>query len=177
MKICQIYQKDYKIVILEENNILNIYVNKKNQKGKDKIAFMHSRLLYKESFDINISNIEFINKIKDNNIIIDLKEEYFDEKKSNIKFLNLEFERKINNDKGESKIIFTKKIYKFNVQYYLTKGTNYKRINYFPFSSCIETDFFNIEDILNLIDNENISNIYNIDDFRYFNAEKGRKYF
>ena len=76
------------------------------------------------------------------------------------------------NNSNEKTVIISKKIYSLNVEYYLTFGANYQRLNKKPFLSCFPKKCFNYEDLLEIIDNENVLSIYEIDDLKYFNEEK-----
>ena len=58
------------------------------------------------------------------------------------------------------------------MEYFLTTGPYNKRINSFPFTSCLKKDKFNLDDIIGFLEKENILNIYNIDSFKYYNNEK-----
>ena len=72
----------------------------------------------------------------------------------------------------DSNILISKEIYVLNVEYYLTYGANYQRHNYHPFYSYFTKYKINFDDLIELIEKENILNVYEIDNFKYFNKEK-----
>ena len=144
------------------DTILNIYVKSINNKQE----FKPLQIKYKESFDENFSDFkDLLQKIKEESEIkIYLTEKLFN---NYVKFLILSISNIVN-----SKVFISKKIYSINVKYYLTKGPNNKRINSNPYSSYIEKDYFNIDDIYELIKRENILDNYLIDSFKYQDESK-----
>ena len=124
----------------------------------------------KGNFNKYFSKLENLIQLKENKNIIVIIEEVFHANKIYLKHLNLTLSKKESN---EVKEIISKKIYVLNIEYYLTKGFNHERINSIPFLSYINNDYFNKDDIINLINKENLLQIYNIDEYRYFNDELG----
>ena len=55
----------------------------------------------------------------------------------------------------------------------MTKGPNHKRINSFPFFTYIKKDYFNLEDIINIMSEEDLLQIYDFDEYKYFNDKLG----
>ena len=60
----------------------------------------------------------------------------------------------------------------FNVEYYLVYGPEHKRINEEPYFTSINRDFFCIDDIKKILDNEKIIEKYNIINYRYYDENK-----
>ena len=54
----------------------------------------------------------------------------------------------------------------------MTTGPYYKRININPFYSYLKKDEFNLDDIIDFLEKENILNVYQIDSFKYYKQEK-----
>ena len=172
MELFKVFQKGYNIHIFKTDYFLNIYIKcgKKNEREIDAIKFKSLQVNFQNDFNEYSSNFDnLIKEIKGKNIIIIL-DEIFDAKRKYIKYLNFKLQKKNSN---EVKEIISKKIYALNIEYYLTKGSKHKRINSFPFLSYIKKDYFNIEDIIDLINEENLLKIYNIDEYKYFNNELG----
>ena len=164
MNFFELEQNGYKIRFLYNKSILKINVKDKKEKGEEQGIFVSISLNFKKKFTEFFSDFsDLINKIKDKNIQLNLNES---ETESELKYLNLEI--KINDN-----IIISKKIYTLNVNYYLTKGINHERINSIPFLCSLEKENFNIDDLFELIDIEDLPNNYNIDSISYFNDEKG----
>ena len=164
MNFFELEQNGYKIRFLYNKSILKINVKDKKEKGEEQSIFVSISLNLKKKFTEFFSDFsDLINKIKDKNIQLNLNES---ETESELKYLNLEI--KINDN-----IIISKKIYTLNVNYYLTKGINHERINSIPFLCSLEKENFNIDDLFELIDIEDLPNNYNIDSISYFNDEKG----
>ena len=164
MNFFELEQNGYKIRFLYNKSILKINVKDKKEKGEEQSIFVSISLNFKKKFTEFFSDFsDLINKIKDKNIQLNVNE---NETESELKYLNLEI--KINDN-----IIISKKIYTLNVNYYLTKGINHERINSIPFLCSLEKENFNIDDLFELIDIEDIPNNYNIDSISYFNDEKG----
>ena len=70
----------------------------------------------------------------------------------------------------KNKKFICQRIYIKNVEYYVTKGYNNERINIKPYSSYIECNgknYYNIDNILELVEKENILNFYIFDYFKY----------
>ena len=165
----------YKILFFQKNSFLSIYIQGKNGKVKDNIKFKSIQLRYDDKFKDHFNNFkDLIKHINDKTIAIIIKEEYFQSpkslinEKSYLKCLNIE----LKNEK-EQKVIFSKRIYPLNVEYYLVKGSNKIRENLQPFYSFVKKNDFNLEDIKELLDKENLLSKYNIDSYKYYNEEKG----
>ena len=172
MNYFKIIQKGYKIYIFKNSYNLNISIKGEKREEKVRNKFNHIQINLNDNFNEFLSNFEDIFKqIKDKNLIIIL-EEVFDTSKTYIKYLNFKIIKKDFND-NETKEIISKKIYVLNTEYYLTKGPNHKRINSLPFFTYIKKDYFNIEDIINFINEDDILQLYNIDEYKYFNGELG----
>ena len=179
MESVKIIQKGFKIRFFINNSLLSIYTEDNNKERKNRIKFKQIQIRFEDVFDEYFSNFEeMIKQIKENDINIILEEEYFkstpplNEVKANIKCLNLKLNKlnkKVSNEFMELKTI---KIYKLNIGYYITKGANYKRINLEPFYTYIDKEYFNLDDIIDLIDNEDLLKKYNITSFKYYNKEK-----
>ena len=167
MDFYNIFISGYNIKFLYNKTSLNLYIEEINSKGKNKIKFTDIHLSLESHLRKNISNfIDLINQIKDKKIQIIAT---LNEDKPNNKFIELKF-KTINMDK--EKIIISKKIYPLNVEYYLTTGPCKKNISSKPFLSYIIKEKYNLEDILDLVDKEDILNIYKIDEIKYFNEDK-----
>jgi len=169
----EIFENDFKLKFSNVNSMININIQNK----KENIKFMPIHISFKNDFIDYFTNFQdLIAQIKEKKIKIDLEKVYIkssltiNKSKKFIKYINLKL---FKNNKKESKVFYSEKIYVLNAQYYLTKGINNKRINLKPFTSIIKNDYYNLEDMLDLIDNENILNCYNIDNLRYYNSEKG----
>ena len=157
------YINFYKIIFNHKKSILKIYIQSDDKKEINKPLFKTIQIRFKGRFKKYFSDFnDMFKKInEEQSIIIDLKEELSnnEENKKYIKCLYL-----IIKSKSNDKIIISKKIYALNVYYYLTKGPNNERINPKPFSSYIEKEYFNINDIF---DKENFLSKYFIDDVKY----------
>ena len=170
MDFFKIIEKGYNIYILGNDSYLKIYVKNANKKEKYETSFKPLRINFKDYFTDYFSNFDdLIQKIKNKNIIATL-EEKFDINKTYIKYLNFKLLKNVSNETNE---IISKKIYVLNIEYYLTESFNHKRINSHPFISLITKDYFNLEDIIDLINEEDLLQIYNIDEYKYFNNELG----
>ena len=168
MEFIKIVQNGYIIIFYQDNSLLK--VNIKNGKQKVGIRFKPFQLRFNDYLKECFANLEeFKNKIKYKKIIL-IIEEALNIDKTYIKYLNF---RLIDKERNESKEIFSKKIYVLNVEYYLTKGIVNEKINSNPFFTYIKKDYFNIEDLMDLFDKENLLNIYDIDSIKYFNKELG----
>ena len=162
--------QNYKIRLFQTNYYLNIYINDEKDNKKNSFKFKPIQIRFKESFKEHFSNFEcLIKEIKEKNITINI-EEFFDKDKKYIKYLEFKL---LKNDVNESKEIISKKIYALNIQYYLTKGSNHKRMNSFPFLTYIKKDYINIGDVINLIEEEDFYKIYNVDIYKYYDNELG----
>ena len=174
MESFKLFQKGYKIHIFKNNYFLNVYVKneKKKERGKNIIKFKPLQINFEKIFNEYLSNFEdLINEIKQKNILI-LLDEIYDTNKKYIKYLNFKLLKKVLNS-NETKEIISKKIYVLNIEYYLTKDSNHKRIYNFPFFSYIKKDYFNIDDIIDLIKKEDLLQFYYIDEYKYYNKELG----
>ena len=60
----------------------------------------------------------------------------------------------------------------FNIVYYITKGPRFIRINENPFYTSLNNNFFNLEIIKSVLENDKIISIYNIDNYRYYDYNK-----
>ena len=170
MECFKIIQNNYKIYFFQSHFYLNINIKVQKKEEKAVNKFKPFEINLRDNFNDFSSNFEdFIKHIKEKNIII-LLEEILDINKILIKYLNFKLIKK---DSNETKELISKKIYALNIEYYLTKNSNHKRINSLPFLAHIKNDFFNIEDIIDLLYEENILQIYNIDEYKYFNNELG----
>ena len=179
MEYFLIKESGYKILFSLNEYLLNIYIRGNIVKRRNKFRFTSINISFEDNFSKYISNFkDLIKKIQNKIIFIEIKENFSStlqtdlDKKSNIKYIELDIINKDNNSNKQESII-SRKIYSLNVEYYLTKGIYHQRLNSKPFLSFITKDYFNIQDILELIDKENILSNYIIDDFRYFNNEKG----
>ena len=169
MEIYIINKSKYKIIFIYNESILNISINYINLEGGNKIMFEPIQLKIKDIITKYISNfIDLIDKIKSNKIKIEIVEK-FNSKENSTSLKSLYLHMKID----ELTIIISQKINILNVEYFFVFGAKYQRMNNKPFKTFIDKDYFNSKDILELIDNEKILNIYNIDNFRYLNEEKG----
>ena len=160
----KVINEEYLALFFVEDSILNIYVHDKKGRGREKSEFMPIQLNFKDKFREYILNFsDLIQQIKEGNKIEIKLEKY-------LKYLQLEISHI---QKNETFII--QKIYQYNVEYYLTKGAKNERINAKPYSSYIDfidKDYYNIEDILELIEKENLLNSYTFDYFRYYDDTK-----
>ena len=59
-----------------------------------------------------------------------------------------------------------------NIAYYLTQGPRYKRINEYPFYTSMNSNFFNLGIIKDLLEKDKVINIYNINNYRYYDQNK-----
>lgn len=102
---------------------------------------------------------KIINLINNNNNILELKENCF----------NLDLSINLPDPFSSSiKINFEL----LNIAYYLTQGPRYKRINDHPFFTSMNSKFFNLEIIKELLEKEKISNRYSINNYRYYDQNK-----
>ena len=153
----------YKIIFLYNENLLKIYVQDKISKGKNKIKFINITLNLDDKLRKYFSDFkELIKQIKEKNISIRIDSDKNIKTKYYFKLIK----------KEKNKEIISERIYTLNVEYYFINGATYKKLNSKPFLSYLRNDNFNINDILNLIDNENILSSYIIDDIKYFDKEK-----
>ena len=168
METYKLIKTQYKILFLYSETLLKIYIRDIGLKGKNKINFMNIDLSLDKSirkYFINFSGL--INQIKEEKIKIKINcnthPNFFNAK-------NYELEL-IKDEMNEKEIILSRIIDIFNVEYYLTEGANYEIINKKPFFSCLKSNYFNLEDILRLIENEKISSLYKVDNIQwiYFN--------
>ena len=123
METYDIIKNRYKILFLYSETLLNIYIRDIGLKGKNKINFMNINLALDESLRKYFTNFsDLINQIKEGKIMIkincDTNPIFFNAK-------NYEFQL-IKDEMNEKKIILSRIIYIFNVEYYLTKGANYE---------------------------------------------------
>ena len=155
--------------ILYNENSLKISVNDRELKRKNKINFSDVYITLDESLKIYFSNFkDLMEQIIEKKIEIELNE-YTKIEEMNVKYYEFKL---IKNEMYEKKVITSRRIYILNVEYYLTKGANYEIINSVPFLSYLKTNYFNLEDIIELIEREKNLVIYEIDDIKYFNNEK-----
>ena len=102
---------------------------------------------------------KIINLINNNNNILELKENCF----------NLDLSINLPEPFSSSlKINFEL----LNVAYYLTQGPRNKRINEHPFYTSMNSIFFNLEIIKELLEKDKIANRYNINNYRYYDQNK-----
>ena len=59
-----------------------------------------------------------------------------------------------------------------NIEYYLTQGPFYKRINKNPFFASLNSNVYNLQIIKEILKREKIINNYNIDNYRYYDEKK-----
>ena len=165
MEFFLIKEAGYKIIFAYSEYLLKVYIKENIEKRKEKHKFASIKISFEDNFTKFFSNFkDLINKIKNKIIFIEIKK--------NPSFIELSIINKgINSNKQEN--IISRKIYAFNVKYYLTKGIYHQRINSEPYYSVLTKDYFNKQDIQELIENDNTLNQYIIDDYRYFNDEKG----
>ena len=165
--------KPYIINILYNDIELHINIQFKEEKeGENRNEFISPQIkitdIEKKHRILGFENL--IQHIKDHKINIEIKEAKGKNKdKIYLKYLILYFKGTI------EKIDFkfnTGKIYKFNVEYYLTKGPDNQRTNLEPYSSYIKSDSFNKDDIIYLLNRENISSSHIIDTIRYYDEDK-----
>ena len=167
----------YKITFLYSDELIIINISDKISKGNNKIKFIDIALNLEDNLRKYISNFkDLIKQIKDDKIIIKIYEEFNSFNSllllsNNYKIINYYFQLAKKERNEEIKII-SKRIYTLNVEYYLISGANYEKFNSKPFHSYLKTNYFNLNDILNLIENEQIFNRYKIDDIKYFDEEK-----
>ena len=165
--------KPYIINILYNDIELHINIQSKEEKeGENRNEFISPQIkitdIEKKHRILGFENL--IQHIKDNKINIEIKEAKGKNKdKIYLKYLILYFKGTI--DKIDFKFN-TGKIYKFNVEYYLTKGPDNQRTNLEPYSSYIKSDSFNKDDIIYLLNRENISSSHIIDTIRYYDEDK-----
>ena len=160
----ELYYKEYLIHFCINKSKLNINIDYKNEEGKDKSKFTSVSLRFENNFRKFISDFsDLLMQIKEKIIEVNLKEFY---NKYALKYLKIEFNK-------FDKIFISEEIYRINTYYYLTKGINHERINSIPFVCSIKKESINIDNILQMIDNENLFNCYNLDHIRYFNNDKG----
>ena len=156
----KIINDEYIVLFFVKNSILNIYIQEKKRKGREKSEFIPVQMRFKNDFIDYISDFsDLIQQINEgNNIEIKLEKDikYFQIK---IKYI------------PKNKEFICQRIYIKNVEYYVTKGYNNERINIKPYSSYIECNgknYYNIDDILELVEKENILNFYIFDYFKYY---------
>ena len=80
----------------------------------------------------------------------------------------------VKNEKNENNVfqkIVEKEIQLLNVKYYLTIGSDKKRLNESPYYTYLEKDKFNLTDIKMLIEKENLDAIYEMDSFKMKNKD------
>ena len=155
---------EYSILFFVKNSILYIYIQEKKGKGRDKHEFIPIQLRFKNNFRDYISNfsdlIHQINEGKTIEVKLEKDIKYFQ-----LKIIHI----------PKNKEFINKSIYLKNVEYYLTRNDNNKRINskpYFSYIECKEKKYYNIDNILELIEKENVLNYYIFDYFRYYDPEK-----
>ena len=176
MECIKVKVNEYQILFIYNECTMKIFA--KDNKN-DKLRYKPIKFLFEDNLTKYTSNFkDLINQIKNKIILIELKKHLYSNSlnKSNenlpIKYLELNLIKK-DNELNKSEIIISRKIYVLNVEYYITKDISYQRINSKPFLSYITKDNINREDILELIDKEKILNDYILDNFRYYNNEKG----
>ena len=164
----------YKILFFLKGSLLNISIKEKNGMEMNKIKFKPIQLRYEDKFKEHFSNFKnLISLLNDKALILTIKEDYFESScssingKNNLKYLII-----VIKNENDNKEIILKKIFPINLEYYLTKGPNNKRVNLLPFCSYIEKTDFDVEDVKELLDRENLLCKYNIDSYKYYNEEK-----
>ena len=155
----------YIILFFLNESELNIILKDEKGKGKDKLEFIPVHQGFKDHFKEYILDFpDLIKKIDEGKIIkIGLKE--VSSNNENLKYLLLEISK-------NSKIFISLKIFRINMEYYLTKGPKNERINPQPYSCNFEKDYFNIDDISELLEKENILKSYIFDSIKYYDYEK-----
>ena len=165
----------YQFIFIYNKNLIKVYI--RDNLNKDR-KFSPIKIKYEDNAKNFISNFEDLFDLINKNIIkIKIKEHLSpisqpnSNEAMNIKYIELNF---INEDIFTKKAItiLSCKIYMLNVEYYVTKGVLHQRINSKPFLSYLTKDFFNKEDIFDLINREKILTEYILDDIKYFNNEK-----
>ena len=175
----------YKISFYFDKDIINLSISDINKKEGEINLFEKLQLYYENNYNKYITDfIELIKKIKTEQFIINLEEKTKydcygmakekqlkkDDNKKEIKYLILTINEKKDN---KHQTFIKKNIYVLNLEFYLTTGPYNKRINSKPFYSCFKKDKFNLDDVIEFLEKENILSIYDIDYFRYYNYEKG----
>ena len=160
----KIINGEYIILFFVKNSMLNIYIQEKKRKGREKNEFILAQLRFKNDFIDYISDFtDLIHQINEgNNIEIKLEKD--------IKYFQIKIKHIPKN-----KEFISQRIYLKNIEYYITKGYNNERINIKPYSSyieCIGKNYYNIDNILELVEKENILNYYIFDYFRYYDPTK-----
>ena len=161
ISICGKSYMDLGITNLEENE-----KNKNNLKKHFKNIILSLKTLKStnnfkkdEEFQKLEDFSKIINLINNNNNILELKENCF----------NLDLSINLPEPFSSSlKINFEL----LNVAYYLTQGPRYKRINEHPFYTSMNSIFFNLEIIKELLEKDKIANRYNINNYRYYDQNK-----
>ena len=114
----KIINDEYIFLFFVKNSMLNIYIQEKKRKGREKSEFIPVQMRFKNDFIDYISDFsDLIQQINEgNNIEIKLKKDikYFQIK---IKYI------------PKNKEFICQRIYIKNVEYYVTKGFNNERIN------------------------------------------------
>ena len=152
----------YNILFLYDNNYLIIKIsedNNKDKKYKDiKIFFNdnNDNITFKDFSDL-IQNLKTNLKNQDSINILP--------KENGKKYLSITI---INEEENKQKIL-EKEIILLNVKYYLTKGPENKRIYEEPFYSHL--DIFDKNDLIEMLEKENIYDIYYIDAYKIKNSK------
>ena len=127
--------REYSINFFIKNNddLLSIIIQNKQKNGE---IFVNTQLQFKKNFKESFLNYEDflfqLNEGKD--ILIDLKEVHLNEGRRPIKYLILKLKKKFRNEFVD---LISKKIYVYNIEYYLTKGPNNERVNVKPYATYI----------------------------------------
>ena len=120
MKSFKVCEGGYEIIFIYNESLLNIYTRNQESKEKEEPQFVNLKLTFEKSLEKYINDFEdLIDQINQGKIIIDIKENF-----TNIKHLDLNISKNNNNNVPE--VIISRKIYTFNVEYYLTKALNTK---------------------------------------------------
>ena len=163
----------YKIRFLYNENLLKINVHYNLPNGNDKIKFKNIIFNLESKFRKYISNFnDLIKQIKENKIDIRINNDSIAPlHNNNIKIKEYYFQF-LKKEQNNDIIIISERIYSLNVEYYLIEGATCKTLNSRPFFSYLKTNYFNLEEILKLIDNEKILNTYKIYAIKYYDEEK-----
>ena len=135
---------------------LNIHI-----KDKGKAHKLYKNLIF-DKINLERQKLDFselIKLIKENNKLLKLKENKY----------NLTLIIELPKPYSSSIKIFFELL---NIEYYLTQGPFYKRINKNPFFASLNINVYNLQIIKEILKREKIINKYNIDNYRYYDEKK-----
>ena len=156
----------FKLLFSYDENCLLIKIHENNSKEKYKSI----QIEFKDDNEDNLKFSEF------DKIIQELKKEQvafpcycsdsikINQKEKGRKYISFIITKEDNSVKK-----IEKEIQLLNVKYYLTIGSDNKRLNDSPYYTYLEKDEFNLNDIKKLIEKENLSDIYEIDSYKMKN--------